>query len=723
MIYTATTAPVASLIRAAGLVGRSAGSRKRFKEREIINLVSAFDIETTTIHLPPTDQVKRNDHSFMYVWQWQFGPDCTVIGRTWDEFLTLADEIRQTCEEVGEEKKTDEPPVLVSWVHNLAYEFQFLCGVYPFRADECFFRKARKPVYCRMLDTLEFRCSYIQTNMSLARFAKQMGCATQKQSGQQFDYSKVRYPWTDLTPAEIEYCIDDVISLVQAMTAEMERDGDTLRSIPLTSTGYVRRDCKEASAPARWLFKQQLPGIEEYKMMRLAFRGGNTHANRYLVNQIWDNVESYDMTSCYPAQQLTKMYPCKPFRFLSTPISLERVSNFVNAGYAVVGDYEFIGLRLKNEREPVPYLSLSKTRSADFLIDNGRILAAEYCNTVLTEIDLKIVLKQYKFKKMAVRKAMVAQKSPLPDCYKQCIMDYYRKKTTLKGMDIDSLKTALASDPDPDPALKRLETTDDIDYIYQKSKNKLNAVYGMSCQDPVHMNVELHLDKTDGLGGEYVVSDYDSGTAEHDLLRAHWPYQLGVYTTAYARAALQEGIDAAGEFLIYCDTDSIKTIKKIDFSRINAQRQALAEKWGAVALDKKGNPHYMGVFEKDAQYDQFITQGSKRYAYTHDGEIGVTVSGVTKEINEKTGRTYAAEELGSLENFRKGFCFRKAGGTGAIYNDLDDFDYHAPDGSGTVHIGRNVTIIDTTYELGYSEDYEAILFDTELYTRWVHDHE
>lgn len=698
MIYSWDTVPIIDLISAAGLVGRKKGSRKKFKEREIINLICAFDIETTTIHLPPVPGQKINDHSFMYIWQWQFGDNHTVVGRTWDDFNNMVAMIRTALDMYAEKKHLDEPPLLVSWVHNLAYEWQYLAGIYPFKADECFFRKPRKPIYCRMYNQLEFRCSYIQSNMALDKFAKQMGAETHKQSGQKFDYSKVRYPWTPLTDEELEYCIDDVICLVQAITNELHKDGDTLRTIPLTSTGYVRRDCKKAVIPVRWQILNQLPEVREYKMLRAAFRGGNTHANRHYVGKVFPDVESYDMTSCYPAQQLTKLYPIKPFKFLCNPVTIDRVMMFIRAGYAVVAEYEFTKLRLKDPQEPMPYLSLSKTESYDFLLDNGRLLGAEYCKCALTEIDLRIVLDTYTYDKIRIGSAMVAQKGPLPDCYKACIMEYYNRKTVLKG----------CTDPEEE-------------YIYVKSKNKLNSVYGMSCQDPVHQNIELHLEDTDNQGGEFHQSDYNSANVEKDLKKAHFPYQWGVYTTAYAREALQAGIRLAGYDIIYCDTDSIKTIHPVDFTELNAGRQKLAEKAGAVACDRKGIPHYMGVFEKDADYTEFITQGAKRYAYKHGDEIGVTVSGVTHEINEKTGKTFASEELADLKNFTKGFCFRLAGGTAAVYNDLDDFDYDT--GEGIIHITRNVTIVNTTYQLGYSEDYLAILNDTDLYTKWVHDHE
>ena len=47
--------------------------------------------------------------------------------------------------------------------------------------------------------------------------------------------------------------------------------------------------------------------------------------------------------------------------------------------------------------------------------------------------------------------------------------------------------------------------------------------------------------------------------------------------------------------------------------------------------DIKGNKHLLGLFEKDAHYKEFITQGAKKYAYKVDDKIKITVAGVPKK--------------------------------------------------------------------------------------------
>ena len=704
MIYHVGEVDYMSIFRDAGVLDPLPRRKPNMHGgRHIINCLSAFDIETSRLDFPLLKGEKVNSHSFMYVWQFQIEA-YTIMGRTWAEWWQMIGELVNAVRAYGFEMKTPFTPRLVCWVHNLGYEFSWLAGIYKFKNDDVFFRQARKPLYARMFDCIEFRCSYLQTNMSLSHFTKQMG-VEQKLSGQEYDYEKIRFPWTPLSDYEKEYCVRDVRSLVQAMRIRLEKEGDTLQTVPLTSTGYVRRKCKEAIKPYFLQIREMKPDVKVYKMLREAFRGGNTHGNRKYVGKILENVSSYDMTSCYPAQQLTKRFPMGKFRFLDSNLSLERVFKYIGLGYAVVVKLGFVGLKLRHD-VTIPYLSLSRTKSRGFIkgIDNGRILQADYCITTVTEIDLKIIMDQYDFKYIKVFSAMVAKKDYLPENYRKVIQEFYEKKTVLKH------------------ALNSEEV-----YQYGQNKSLLNAVFGMSCQDPIHSEILFD-------GGKYTERNlYDfPSEAEKALAKAPFPYQWGVYITCYAREALQEAIDLAGDRMVYCDTDSVKVIGKLNLDEVNKKREKLARKNGAWAKDRKGNSYYMGVFEYEGTYDKFITQGAKKYAsikgdckysatcpYFPKCKMKVTASGVSTAINEKSGLPIAVEEMGSLENFREGMIWREAGGTMSVYNDADWFSYTDPDSGKSVYITPNIAILPTTYKMGYSDDYRDLLTDVLLYGDYI----
>lgn len=687
---TAGKVDLKGILLSRGILPREPKAKKPSnKANTYVNEISAFDIETSRLDLSQ-DPNSHDYHAFMYIWQWQLGDDVTIMGRSWTGFQTLVQLIANALYEISEDQNLPEIPRHVCWIHNAAHEFAFLTGIYPFKDTEGFYRDVRKPIWFSMYNVIEFRCSYLQTNMSLKALTKRYG-VKEKLSGQLFDYDKVRFPWDPLTDYELEYAGTDVQSLVQAMRIRMEKDGDNLQTIPLTSTGYVRRDVRQALKPLFLQIRDILPQEQEYRLLRRAFRGGNTHCSKSYSGKILENVYSYDMVSCYPAMQLTKQYPMSKFRFLDDRLSLDRILRFLKLNYAVVGLYEFTNIRLKRKKEPIPYISLSRTESINFRCDNGRLLYADFSRMALTEIDLEIILRQYDYDMIDVKSAMVAQKGPLPEEYKDVIRRYYANKTTLK------------SSEDPDEQ-----------YLYFKSKSLLNAVYGMSAQDPIHSDIKYN-------DGVWTVSGYDRPAEEINkvLMKAKFPYQWGVYTTAYARQALQEGIDLAGKQMVYCDTDSIKTLGPVDIDRINGERMKRAKISGGVARDRKGHDHYIGIFEYEGTYDRFVSCGAKRYAYEQDGEMHITVAGVTKQINEKTGIPFAVEELGCLENFKEGMTWVKAGGIAAVYNDHDDFNYTDPASGNQLRITSNVALVPSTYEMTFETDYKKILYEMDLYGEYM----
>ena len=424
------------------------------KKRHYIGITTAFDIETTLI-----DSVEQ---SVMYIWQWQFGEDYTVIGRTWEEFLDLQKRIKAVL---------PEDRWLVVYVHNLSYEFQFLKGIYSFYPDDVFAVASRKVVKADMWGCFEFRCSYKLTNMSLKQFTSKMMVKHQKLSGDEFDYGVKRYPWTELTDEELEYCINDVLGLVEAVNALMARDGDTLQTIPLTSTGYVRRNAKRAlkdgSVHHNFVYSI-LPDIETYRALREAFRGGNTHANRYYAGDIVENVHSADRSSSYPAVMCNCEFPMSAFTLiLPKDLNPDYISRCITIRHkALLLRIGIKNLRLRDPFWGCPYLSKDKCRNIHKAVDtedNGRILEAEYLETTITDIDLRIIMEEYKGEIIFLQ-GWYASYKKLPQALINEVIKYYKDKTELKGVAGQEI-------------------------FYDKAKALLNSLYGMMAQDPVKHNL------------------------------------------------------------------------------------------------------------------------------------------------------------------------------------------------------------------------------------------
>ena len=676
MVANVENFPV-GLIESVKLVKRNKGNQGGRTKRNIKNIISAFDIEVTNL-------LKYNgkpfEHGIMYSWAFQLGLGNTIIGRTWDEVKKLFSAITNELEE---------NETIIVFVHNLSYEFQFLRSIYHFKPEEVFALKSRKILKCSMFDgKIEFRCSYLQTNMNLEQLTKRMGVEHQKLSGEEFDYSKIRFPWTNMTESEWKYQINDVRGLVEAMTKSMELQGDTLYTLPLTSTGYVRRDAKAAMRyVGRGYIADQFPDYELYKVLKKAFRGGNTHANRYYTGMILEDVKSVDIASSYPSRQCNCKFPVTKFFHVQDKIDLNELIRLIDVRKkAVLCTIRFYNIRLIDETWGFPYISKSKCdliekRVTDgYRYDNGRVLEAKTLETTLTDIDLKIVLSEYTFDHAEVIDCWHARYGFLPSSLIKTTTDYFKAKTELKGL-----------------------TSDDgsIEYQYARAKAKLDSVYGMMAQSPCKDNI-LFMEGTDEL------FKFEGQPEEEILLKqfnkAFLVYQWGVWVTAHARYSLEMGLRAAGENAVYCDTDSVKYVEEVDFSDYNNFQRQLSAISGAVAENKHGDKYYMGVFETEEPYKRFITWGAKKYAYEDEqGRLGITIAGVGK----KHGAKFLAEH-GGLEALKPGFIFTgEAGGLEAVYNDNADFEIEIE--GHTLHIGTNVCLCPSTYKLGLTSEYENLI--------------
>ena len=600
----------------------------------------------------------------MYVWQWCFGDKYCVVGRTWDEFLHL-------CERLKPYMKKQH---LVVYVHNLSYEFTFLKGIYPFKPEEVFCMDARKILKCEMFGYLEFRCSYLHSNMSLAEFTKKMGAEHSKLSGEEFDYNKERYPWTPLTEKEIAYCTYDVIGLVEALTIEMQHDHDNLYTVPSTSTGYVRRDAKKAMrhVPAGYTQKQ-MPNYHIYSMCREAFRGGNTHASRFFAGHVLHNVSSADRSSSYPDVLVNHLYPVDEF-WECGPVDFDLLIDLLyKRKRAMLIRCHIWNLRLKDDTWGCPYISRDKCRKiAAGVFDNGRVISADFLETTITDVDLKILLDEYEWDGFEAYDVAYTRYGKLPPAFINTINHYYDLKTILKGKPEEELS-------------------------YFRAKQKLNSLYGMCAQDPVKETIE------------YINDDFVTKTDDPEkLLEQHNKYaflcyQWGVWVTAWARWELEQGLKLAGDNFVYCDTDSVKYLHNINWEDYNNARIKNSKRNGSFAVDSKGREHYMGVFEFEGCYKSFVTLGAKKYAYEDESGLHITVAGVIK----KKGAQELAKK-GGIEAFKPSFIFTEAGGVEAVYNDSPEVTEYQTEGH-TVSITSNVVLRESTYTLGITEEYERIL--------------
>lgn len=422
-------------------IKRRASKKRKTDKHDILDCICAFDIEATNI--------KDIEQSVMYIWQFQIEDRVTVFGRTWEEFLQMLKDIKKNLPE-----HTD----LVIYVHNLSYEFEFIKGIYDFETDDIFATEIRKVLYFRMFNCFEFRCSYRMSNLNLKDFTRKYKVKHQKLTD--YDYNIPRYWFSELTIEELRYCQNDVLGLVEAIHALLLDEKCNIMNVSLTSTGFIRKELKKiVSDNLGYNYaKPFFPTPELYSLLRRAFRGGDTHCNRYYCDDIIENVNSVDRSSSYPDVLCNyNKFPIEPLTKVEAPNDIEYIEKLIfKRQRAVLMEVMLYDIHLKNPFYGDLYLSKDKS---DNIINgkfyNGRILEADSLCCVLTDIDYRIIKEIYDFK-IEVLQWYKSRSGKIPRCIIDFIIEQYKYKTSLKGVSGDLNET-----------------------LYMKSKNRLNGIYGL----------------------------------------------------------------------------------------------------------------------------------------------------------------------------------------------------------------------------------------------------
>lgn len=598
-----------------------------------------LDIETT----------KGESGAYMYVWMIHYRGQ-TVHGRTYDDLIM---EIKRMILISG----ASEDCRLVGYVHNLAYEYQFLarhfmaCLTPSFECD-VFATSRRHPIRCRF--------GSIELRDSLAIFRKKLESikvpsGKHKLTGN-LDYTIPRNSRTPLTPEELAYCYADVYVLHEAISVKMAENGDDLATIPMTATGYVRRDVRKhclASKSYVDTMKKLTIDRSTYELAHQAFAGGHTHANAAYIDRILPNVRSFDIASDYPSQILANEYPMSKFRVVK-PKSLKDFIKYLKTK-CVLFKIEFFNIREKSWDMQDHIISISKClESGKGTVDNGRIVRNEYIQIAGTEIDFECWSKFYEWDALKVVECRVAEKGPLPKEILEVVLKYYKNKTEYKG------KAG-------------------YEFEYAQSKEFINSIYGMMVMaiirclerpgdDPLDWGENLTPEERDEKAFE------DETRAQKQIIKNNRSkerflfYPWGVWITAYARRAVYMMIHALGPAFVYCDTDSIKCLCDTIPDCILQYNEMIQEKIRdnltlaginpslASPKDQKGKEHPIGVFEDEGIYDQFVTLGAKRYAYyrpeTDDNGITTYFHGVVAGCPKKAINKYL--EVHGLDGFHSG---------------------------------------------------------------------
>ena len=429
------------------------------KTNKFDNTIYTFDIETTSYiildgevypaiyydKLNKKEQERCEKQANMYIWQFGINDDI-YYGRTWTELKKFLGKLNK----IVPEKK-------IVFIHNLSFEFQFLCSV--FKMDNVMARKSRKVMKASILEyNIELRCSYMMSNCSLEKLPSIYQLPVNKKVGD-LDYTKLRHGLTNLTKEELGYCEYDCLVLYEYIKKELITY-KKVDNIPITSTGHVRRELKNlVSKDYRYkgVVKRAIntnPHI--YNLLVSAFAGGYTHANWTKAGYVIHDVTSFDFTSSYPYCMTAFMYPSCEFK----PCKVKRYEEMLTE-YAYLIVIKMTNVKTKYFNT---FISMSKCKNIiNGKYDNGRVMSADELEIVITDIDFRIIHESYEFD-YEILEIYYSVYDYLPKKFINFVLDKYVMKTEYKGV-----------------KEKELE--------YQLEKAKFNSLYGMSVTNLIKDNV------------------------------------------------------------------------------------------------------------------------------------------------------------------------------------------------------------------------------------------
>lgn len=557
---------------------------------------------------------------------------------------------------------------ILCFVHNLAYEFDFLIKNLS-KPTKMLSNSSHRVISATLekYPQIEFRCTLMLSMHSLRYIGNELFFPKLTS-----DYRFI-LPSDDITFKEKVYCITDN-DIVAKYVVSLIKEFGKLRDIPYTKTGRVRKTFYQfysdiyGSTKPDW---DLLPPENCYQAMLDAFCGGCVFSNPFFTGRVVYNVHSYDITSSYPYAMLSEQFP----------YTIEKIEN---PDLSLLSHPFWIAKIKFNtivSRYPWQWLSVSKMNDCDPQSSryfNGKLIASNWVIRTVTNVDYELIKKTYSFESIELLEFYdCAKYDELPPPYIETIKIYAEKKY--------KLKKKVKKTPKIDPNYIKINAE------YNLAKNDFNAIYGMSVQKLMQE--------------EYTIDEFYQWHAKEKKYKQtdkhiRRNFLFGIYITAYARKNLITAILKNCPYtFVYCDTDSVKFVGNNKFIDTN---KILPEKYLSIPSLSK-----LGRFDKDGDYIKFVTYGAKKYAYMEKIHYKLKSKSIKQSLSIKPKRPTRNIYLtvAGLPHYKAGNM--KIEQNGQIYDRLYNITDFKPN-----TIFRNCKhghkYITTLYNFDVNDDYQAI---------------
>lgn len=578
-----------------------------------LDLPVSFDIKTSSF-LHHDAQCAS-----MYVWIVCIG-GVLIYGRTWAQFVLLL-KILKRFFDLGPSRK------LVIYTHMLPYKYQF------FRLwvkwSDVFAMGPAAPAYAEAAALgIVFRDSYILTRCRVEELITKVHIRLGRPY--QLDRETIRTPDTRLTASAVSSVVSDALIICVYIAEQIKKEG-SVKDIPMTKTGYIRRDCRDycyycvhiedetQRRKSMFAYRKVMQELtltpDEFLFLQTAFSGGFAHQSNIYGGELVHDCISYDQSSAYIAAIVLDYYPMSK-GICEDSLTVEQYLQLCKK-YCVVATVTLHNVRPRIDYEC--YIQQSKCQELeDASVSAGRVRYCRRCTLTITEIDLNIINQVYDFDLVKVHMAYRYKRGRLPRRLVEYCAKMYARKTWLKG----------------DEERQR---------EYNAIKEDLLSIYGMFVTSPVReqFTYDCDVDKWN----EPSVPDLDDAIEQYNKKFTRFTsYAWGPYVTAHCRRRTWNAILNIGRDYVYSDTDCVKFLRPDKHKAYIDEYNKLIEQQiddAARALyidadllrpkDSHGHVHPLGAWELDAVYSDFKSLGAKRYL-TRDkfrsDKLKATMSGV-----------------------------------------------------------------------------------------------
>lgn len=532
------------------------------------NGIIAFDIEASTIE----------GESQMYIWQMTIDGQL-VMGRYWEEWKKLMGYIAQR---LGPEVKW------YCFIHNLPYEWTYIDSVINKKAVHDGLTKNDELIKV-MANNCEFRCSYALSGLGLRKWAEQMGCPIQKL---EMDYTTPRNSETLLTEEELDYCANDVLVMDWCLRKLLELYGthNKIESLPYTRTGLTRINFnrKIKSLPKEqqiqllsWLSNFN---FDNFGLKQCALKGGDIHVQSWNIGEKLSTVYSYDICSSYAYQLLTCEYPTGKEAKIENPCASDIVK-LIDKQKLFIAKLKLRNVEFReNAVNPMLFNLKCKTKG-EVEIADGRIYKAEEVDTIFTSTDLITLAYNYKYEIDKVEELIYYQhKSLLPQAIRTVILQQYKEKTELKGVE-----------------------GKEAEYLSAKTDYNIMC-FGLHAKSPLY-----------GLKSEETIAERASLYYRKEKNK-FLNFDIAVWTTAFARRDLNSKLELLDNDVISWDTDRITFFGEENrelFINSNQERKSKLIELGYAEKDIEVLGHMIGEWEEESKFAggaNYKAFGNKVYA-------------------------------------------------------------------------------------------------------------